>query len=74
MVKKALALAAGSRTGFLILAVVTTVAGSGTYLAADRVSAAKVGDLTAGMWRRKASLLEPFAKLGLDAPSGQAEA
>ena len=39
MVKKALALAAGSRTGFLILAVVTTVAGSGTYLAADRVSA-----------------------------------
>jgi hypothetical protein len=35
---------------------------------------AKVGDLTAGMWRRKASLLPRFAKLGLDAPSGQAEA
>ena len=28
----------------------------------------KVGDLTAGMWRRKVSLLPRFAKLGLDPP------
>jgi bifunctional non-homologous end joining protein LigD len=34
----------------------------------DRIAA--VGDLTAGMWRRKASLVPRFAKLGLDAPTG----
>jgi bifunctional non-homologous end joining protein LigD len=28
-----------------------------------------VGDLTSGMWRRKASLLSRFERLGLDAPS-----
>src|SRR6266542_2509844 len=33
----------------------------------DRI--ADVGDLTAGMWRRKASLLSRFEKLGLEAPS-----
>jgi DNA ligase D len=32
----------------------------------DRVAA--VGDLTAGMWRRKRSLVPLFAKLGIDAP------
>ncbi|MEX0817545.1 MAG: non-homologous end-joining DNA ligase [Gaiellales bacterium] len=32
----------------------------------DRIDA--VGDLTAGMWRRKASLLPRFKKLGLEAP------
>jgi bifunctional non-homologous end joining protein LigD len=32
----------------------------------DRI--ADVGDLTAGMWRRKASLLPRFEKLGLDPP------
>src|SRR6266536_4962969 len=32
----------------------------------DRI--ADVGDLTAGMWRRKASLLSRFEKLGLEAP------
>ena len=29
---------------------------------------AAVGDLTAGMWRRNASLLSRFGKLGLEAP------
>jgi bifunctional non-homologous end joining protein LigD len=29
---------------------------------------AEVGDLTAGMWRRKASLVPRFRKIGLDAP------
>jgi bifunctional non-homologous end joining protein LigD len=33
----------------------------------DRI--AHVGDLTAGMWRRKASLLPRFEKLGLEPPS-----
>jgi bifunctional non-homologous end joining protein LigD len=33
----------------------------------DRIGA--VGDLTAGMWRRKVSLRPKFAKLGLDPPS-----
>jgi bifunctional non-homologous end joining protein LigD len=33
----------------------------------DRV--ARVGDLTAGMWRRKASLVPRFDRLGLDAPA-----
>ena len=32
----------------------------------DRI--AEVGDLTAGMWRRKASLVSRFERLGLDAP------
>ena len=32
----------------------------------DRI--ASVGDLTAGMWRRKASLRARFARLGLDPP------
>src|SRR5438132_9161861 len=35
----------------------------------DRI--AGVGDLTAGMWRRKASLLPRFAKLGLEPPVRQ---
>jgi bifunctional non-homologous end joining protein LigD len=35
----------------------------------DRI--AKVGDLTAGMWRRKASLVPRFAKLGLEPPVRQ---
>ena len=30
---------------------------------------ATVGDLTAGMWRRKVSLLPRFAKLGLETPT-----
>ena len=34
----------------------------------DRI--ADVGDPTAGMWRRKTSLLPRFQKLGLDPPSG----
>jgi bifunctional non-homologous end joining protein LigD len=34
----------------------------------DRI--ADVGDPTAGMWRRKTSLLPRFGKLGLDPPSG----
>jgi DNA ligase D len=34
-----------------------------------RERVAEVGDLTAGMWRRKASLLSRFEQLGLDAPS-----
>jgi bifunctional non-homologous end joining protein LigD len=34
----------------------------------DRV--ADVGDLTAGIWRRKASLLPRFEKLGLESPNG----
>ena len=34
----------------------------------DRVAA--VGDLTAGMWRRKVSLVPQFAKLGLEPPGG----
>src|SRR5213078_1577773 len=34
----------------------------------DRVAA--VGDLTAGMWRRKVSLVPKFAKLGLEPPGG----
>jgi hypothetical protein len=29
----------------------------------------RVGDLTAGMWRRKVSLLQRFARLGLDPPA-----
>lgn len=33
----------------------------------DRI--ADVGDLTGGMWKRKASLIQRFAKLGLDPPS-----
>jgi bifunctional non-homologous end joining protein LigD len=33
----------------------------------DRI--AEVGDLSAGMWRRKASLVRRFEKLGLEAPS-----
>jgi DNA primase len=33
----------------------------------DRLEA--VGDLTAGMWRRKASLLPRFERLGLEAPT-----
>ncbi len=32
---------------------------------------AEVGDLTRGMWRRKASLLPRFEQLGLDPPSGR---
>jgi hypothetical protein len=37
----------------------------------DRIDA--VGDLTAGMWRRKVSLLPRFEKLGLEPPEqGQA--
>jgi hypothetical protein len=28
----------------------------------------KVGDLTAGMWRRKTSLVSRFEQLGLEAP------
>jgi bifunctional non-homologous end joining protein LigD len=34
----------------------------------DRI--AEVGNLTAGMWQRKASLVPRFARLGLDPPSG----
>jgi bifunctional non-homologous end joining protein LigD len=34
-----------------------------------RERVAEVGDHTAGMWRRKASLLSRFEQLGLDAPS-----
>jgi DNA primase len=33
----------------------------------DRI--ARVGDLTAGMWRRKASLVPRFHRLGLEAPA-----
>jgi hypothetical protein len=33
----------------------------------DRI--ADVGDLTAGMWRRKAPLLPRFRKLGLELPT-----
>ena len=36
----------------------------------ERIDA--VGDLTAGMWRRKTSLLPRFAKLGLDPPADTA--
>jgi DNA primase len=32
----------------------------------DRIAA--VGDLTAGMWRRKASLVSRFEQLGLEPP------
>jgi hypothetical protein len=33
-----------------------------------RARVAKVGDPTAGMWRRKVSLATRFEKLGLDPP------
>jgi DNA primase len=35
----------------------------------DRI--ADVGDLTAGMWRHKASLLGRFDRLGLEPPAGE---
>jgi hypothetical protein len=38
----------------------------------ERIDA--VGDLTAGMWRRKVSIVRKFEKLGLPAPSKQCQA
>jgi DNA primase len=47
---------------------VATVEPSGFTVETMRDRLAKVGDLTADMWRRKVSLVPRFPKLGLDEP------